>query len=87
MEEYKSNVQSLGNTNIDFRQIYSDIRRGFYKYLGVGSGRVVFDLENGNVVKVALNRRGIAQNEAEYKIALTNDSHLFAKIFQAIRKI
>ena len=77
----------IGETQaIDFKKISLEIRKRTYKCLGVGSGRVVFDLEDGNVVKVAKNKRGIAQNEAEYKIALENDSLLLAKIFGASEK-
>jgi hypothetical protein len=46
----------------------------------MGSGRKVFDLGNGYVVKAARSQRGIGQNEAEYKIALTDKSGLFANI-------
>lgn len=67
---------------IDFDQIKSNIRDGAYESLGSGSGRRVFDLENGYVVKVAKNRKGIAQNEAEYQISLTSNSVLFAKVLQ-----
>lgn len=65
---------------VDFKQIVSKIRKRSYKCIGSGSGRRVFDLGNGYVVKVAKNIRGIAQNEAEYNISSMTDSHLFAKI-------
>jgi hypothetical protein len=67
-------------TNIDFKQISLNLRRRTYKYIGSGSGRVVFDLGNQYVVKAARNKKGIGQNEAEYKIALADKSELFAKI-------
>lgn len=66
--------------NVDYNEISLNIRRGAYKCIGMGSGRMVFDLDNGYVVKVARNQKGIGQNKAEYKIALTDDSGLFAKI-------
>lgn len=78
MEFNKSDTDS--NKNVDFKQISLNIRRGAYKCIGIGSGRIVFDLGNGYVVKAAKNKRGIAQNEAEYKISLADDSDLFAKI-------
>jgi len=67
---------------IDFEQIKSNIRHGAYKSIGSGSGRRVFDLDNGYVVKVAKNKKGLAQNEAEYQISSTSTSALFAKILQ-----
>ena len=65
-----------------FNQIMFDIRRGYYKYIGSGSSRDVFDLENGYVIKVAKNKAGIAQNKAEYKISDNDNSDLFAKVVQ-----
>lgn len=67
---------------VDFEQIILDISRQTYIYIGSGSGRRVFDLGNEYVVKVAKNKKGIAQNEAEYQISLINRSNLFAKISQ-----
>ena len=65
---------------VDFEQIILNIRKEAYKHIGSGSGRRVFDLGNGYVVKVAKNRRGIAQNKAEHQISLTDQSNIFAKI-------
>lgn len=64
----------------NFRQISLNIRRGAYKCIGMGSGRLVFDLGNGYVVKMARNLKGVGQNEAEYKIASVDNSGLFANI-------
>jgi hypothetical protein len=80
MQGLKSSTQTFIKTEVDFKQISLNIKKRVYKYLGTGSGRIVFDLENGYVVKVARNKKGIAQNEAEYKIALEDESGLFAKI-------
>ncbi len=66
--------------NIDI--IILNIRKRNYQYLGSGSGRRVFDLGNGYVVKVAKNRKGVAQNEAEHHISLSDHSGIFAKIIQ-----
>jgi len=68
---------------IAFNQIKLNIKRGYYRYIGSGSGRKVFDLENGYVVKVAKNKAGIAQNKSEYKISSIDNSDLFAKVTQA----
>lgn len=65
-----------------FDKIIANLQQGEYRYLGSGSGRKVFDLGNGLVVKYAKNRKGIAQNETEYFIASSDHSGLFAKIVQ-----
>ena len=65
---------------IDFEQIMLNIRNRVYRCIGSGSGRLVFDMGNEYVVKVAKNRRGIAQNEAEYRIASLSDNKLLAKV-------
>jgi len=66
--------------NAYFRQISININRGKYRYLGKGSGRIVYDMGNGLVIKAAKNRKGIAQNIEEYSIALVDDSGLFARV-------
>lgn len=53
-----------------------------YRYIGSGSGRRVFDLGNGYVVKVAKNIAGIAQNEVEYRISFLEDSNLLAEVIE-----
>lgn len=80
MKDNNSNTQLKNEMDVDFKEIARNIVKRVYKYIGAGSGRAVFDLGNEYVVKVAKNIRGIAQNEAEYKISLTSDTHLFAKI-------
>jgi hypothetical protein len=74
------------NMNTDFREIASNIRQRKYKRIGIGSGRVVYDLGNGFVVKVARNKKGIAQNEAEYKISTVAETDLLAKILDISEK-
>jgi SAM-dependent MidA family methyltransferase len=68
---------------IDSREIITGIRKGIYKYLGHGSGRMVFDLNNGNIVKIAFHNRGIAQNRAEHIISSSDAGELFAKVLSA----
>ena len=41
------------------------------KYLGRGSSRIVFQIDESTVLKLAFNQKGIAQNEAE--AAVKND--------------
>ncbi len=65
---------------IDFDEMIMNIKKGIYKQIGFGSGRLVFDVGGGYVAKVAKNKRGIAQNEAEYYISSVDRSNLFAKI-------
>ena len=68
---------------IAFNQIMLNIARGYYSYIGSGSGRKVFDMENGYVIKMAKNQAGIAQNKSEYIISANDHSNLFAKVVQA----
>ena len=65
---------------IDFAYIKTNIEKKTYHSIGSGSGRQVYDLDNGYVVKVAKNRKGLSQNKAEYQIAKTNHSRIFARI-------
>ncbi|MBN7576531.1 MULTISPECIES: hypothetical protein [Clostridium] len=67
---------------IDFDKIMFNIKQGYYKYIGSGSGRKVFDLGNGYVLKIAKNKAGIAQNKAEYIISDNDHTKLFAKVIQ-----
>lgn len=66
--------------NAIFEQIDLDIKSGIYQYIGSGSGRRVYDLGIEYVVKQAKNKKGIAQNKVESKIADVDFSELFAKI-------
>lgn len=65
---------------IDFKYIIKNLNQNKYRLIGSGSGRHVYDLDNGYVVKVAKNKRGFVQNKAEYQIASSNHSPVFAKI-------
>ena len=73
----------FNKNKIDFNQISLNIQRRYYKFNGMGSGRIVYDLENGYVVKVAKNNKGIAQNKTEYEISLSDNTNLIAKILDA----
>ena len=73
----------MKRTNFHFDQIISKIQNKTYPCIGSGSARQVYDLENGYVVKVAKNKKGLAQNKAEYKISSVTKSNLFAKIPEA----
>ncbi|MDF2985632.1 MAG: hypothetical protein K0R50_1142 [Eubacterium sp.] len=62
------------------QDIINKIRNGEYKLIGSGSCRVVFDLNNGYVVKIAKDVRGIEQNNSEYSIYNSHKSHFFAEV-------
>lgn len=64
-------------------KIIYNIRNGVYNYIGSGSSRRVFDLNNGYVIKVAKNRAGIEQNKAEYRISKSDNLYIFAKVIYA----
>lgn len=64
----------------DFNVINDNIRQRNYNFINSGSGRRVFDIGDGYVVKVAKNRKGIAQNEVEYRIKSDTNSPIFASI-------
>jgi len=65
---------------VDFDEISLNINNKSYNLIGSGSGRLVFDLENGYVAKMAKNKKGFAQNSIEKQIAAIDHSGLFAKI-------
>lgn len=65
---------------IDYDEISESILSKKLQLIGVGSSRSVYDLKNGYVVKMARNKKGLAQNRAEHKIAARNRSFLFADV-------
>jgi hypothetical protein len=64
---------------IDFNHIKKNIEENKYSLIGAGTGRNVFDCNNGYVIKAAKNNKGIAQNKAERHISSLDQSHVFAK--------
>lgn len=68
---------------IDFSLISAGLNKKAFKYIGSGSGRRVYDIGNNMVVKVAKNKKGIAQNKEEYNISRLTNSKLFAKVIDA----
>jgi hypothetical protein len=64
-----------------FRQISANVSQGRYRFIGKGSGRAVYDLGNGQVVKAAKNIKGLAQNREEFRISALDSSGLFARVF------
>ncbi len=53
---------------INYYQIMDHIKDGSFRKLGAGSGRYVYDMGNGYVVKYGRNVKGQAQNQEEYEI-------------------
>ena len=63
----------------EFKQLSSFNARVKYcrarlKYLGKGSARIVFQIDEGTVLKLAYNQKGIGQNEADARVK--NDWYL-----------
>lgn len=68
------------NASMDLSSIINHLSNGAYPLLGSGSGRRVYDLGNGTVLKAARNAKGYAQNQVEAIISEMDDSDLFAKV-------
>lgn len=66
----------------DFITLAGEIKKNKYKQLGIGSSRYVYDLENGYVLKIAKDIRGIYQNEIEFKIYQSQKSGFFAEVIE-----
>lgn len=84
IEEVKFDPKSLSNT-INFPSFGERISwaNTHLRKLGEGSSRAAYILDSKKVLKLALNPKGIAQNETEIEIA-TNPSlsAIYARIFQ-----
>jgi len=65
---------------VNFDTISRSISKKELPVIGMGSGRIVYDLGNGYVVKMARNKKGLAQNKAEFGIAAGNNSCLIADV-------
>lgn len=65
---------------ISYNDIIYNVNRGIYRYIGEGSSRQVFDLNNGYVIKLAKNNAGIEQNRVESYISINDNSSIFAKV-------
>lgn len=65
---------------IHLPDILEQLSVGAYPLLGSGSGRKVYDLHDGSVLKAARNVKGYAQNQVESIISEMDDSTLFAKV-------
>lgn len=65
---------------VNFEAISQGISAERLPVVGMGSGRIVYDLGNGYVVKKARNKKGLAQNKAEFRIAAGSRSCLIADV-------
>jgi hypothetical protein len=65
MPEFKESAYSedIGH------QITRLVRYYGLPYMGSGSSRIVYALSTGKVLKIAINDKGIAQNEAEFEVS------------------
>lgn len=64
----------------NFNDIIFGIKNRKYELIGSGSSRKVYDLMDGNVVKVAKDIRGIYQNQVENTVYQSRKSNFFAKV-------
>ena len=64
----------------NFKKIIAGIRSGKYRLIGSGSSRRVYDLNNGYVIKVAKDIRGVFQNQTENTTYLAQNSNFFAPV-------
>lgn len=72
----------------DFKSLPSFKKRVAYAKeklgkLGAGSARIVFDIDDDMVLKLARNKKGLAQNELEADIAATDWYDFVAKVYDA----
>lgn len=64
----------------NYQDIINKIKNGEYRLIGFGSCRRVFNMNNGYVVKLAKDIRGVEQNKTEYGIYKNSKSLFFAEI-------
>ena len=83
VEEAKFNPQTLNSMNFQTpEQVAKYVSSLKLRELGKGSARIVFALDSRRALKVAINNKGIGQNEAEVE-NVTNPSakKMFAAIY------
>lgn len=77
-------IESIENEEFDFEKI-SELKsfsarikyvQSRFPKIGMGSSRVVFDIGDGKVLKLARNEKGKAQNEAESDYYLTSSPYI-----------
>lgn len=78
--QYSEKFFTGESMRVNFEAIRQGISKERLPVIGIGSGRIVYDLANGYVVKMARNKKGLAQNKAEFRIAAAGSSPLIANI-------
>ena len=77
----------LGSSGTESSDIFNGIKEYCIQHLGQpvgqGSSRIVFQIDDNRVLKLALNNKGVAQNKAEAHCYQQSDSNndLFPRIF------
>lgn len=64
----------------DFEGMISNLQYGRLRFLGAGSSRRVYEIEDGYAVKAAKNYRGLNQNRMEYMIYNNEKSKILAPV-------
>lgn len=52
------------------------------KYLGYGTGRVVFKIDDDRVVKIPFNNNGVAQNKQEWELSKSTTHNYYTKVYE-----
>ena len=84
--EYTEFINNLKNSFNKIRSFDKRIEyvRGLLPVIGSGTGRIVFDIDGSYVLKLAKNRKGIAQNEVEITIGSYDENkYILANIFDS----
>jgi hypothetical protein len=82
IEEYPSNFNFDEMLKINSYKGRIDYCKSRLKQIGRGSSRVAFQVDEKIVLKVALNKKGISQNEVEINSYNEYYSNILAKVFE-----
>ena len=82
LEDYPSNFNFDEMLKINSYKGRVDYCKSRLKQLGKGSSRVAFQVDERIVLKVALNKKGISQNEVEINSYNDYYSNILAKVFE-----
>lgn len=82
LEDYPTNFNFDEMLKINSYKGRVDYCKSRLKQLGRGSSRVAFQVDDRIVLKVALNKKGISQNEVEINSYNDYYSNILAKVFE-----
>jgi len=82
MSDFDSNAFEFLQTLSSFKERIKYAQK-VWKKIGAGSGRIVFDIGDDKVCKLAKNGKGIMQNISEKDISLIEDYDFVAKVYNA----